>query len=445
MHPLISEPVDALKGTVVIPGDKSISHRAVLLGALAAGKTKIQGLLEGDDVKRTICAIRDLGCRAESLGSGRWTIQGRGIGGLSPSTRVLEMGNSGTAARLLLGVLAGHNFSTFLTGDRSLRQRPMDRITFPLSKMGAFFTTSEGYLPIAITGPESLLPLTYRLPVASAQVKSAILLAGLCAPGETTVIETEPTRDHTERMIRQFGGKVQIRPYKNGGNSITVTGQPELEPTEIYVPADFSSAAFAIVGALTIPNSRIVLPSVGINQGRIGLLTTLNEMGAKIEMVRKNHERAEPIADLTINYSSLRGVVVPADRAPSMIDEFPILSVAAACANGPTTMQGLKELRVKESDRLAAIVEGLTASGIKTESTHDTLTIFGVDGKPQGGNKNAIKTHFDHRIAMSFLVLGMCSNEPIKIDDSRSIMTSFPNFVALINQVGGKISKLENQ
>lgn len=445
MNSLISKPVDNLSGISIMPGDKSISHRAVLFSALAAGKSEIYGLLEGDDVKRTACAIEDLGCHVEAQSGGRWIIAGRGIGGLSPSNKVLNMGNSGTAARLLLGVLAGYNFTTFLTGDKSLCKRPMDRVTVPLSKMGAAFRTSEGRLPIAITGAERLLPLEYNLPMASAQVKSAILLAGLHAPGETTVIEPEPTRDHTERMLCHFGGRVSVNPHKNGGNSITIKGQPELVPAKISIPGDFSSAAFPIVGALILPGSKVTLPRIGVNQGRIGLLTTLNEMGAKIDFSNKHENGPEPIADLTIRHSELHGVDVPAERAPSMIDEFPILAIAAACAEGPTTMHGLKELRVKESDRLTAIIDGLVASGIQATSTKDTLTIQGVNGRPQGGNRNAIQTHFDHRIAMSFLILGMSSKKPIVIDDGRSINTSFPNFVELINQMGGNISDLENQ
>ena len=445
MNSLISKPVDTLSGISIMPGDKSISHRAVLFSALAAGKSEIYSLLEGDDVKRTACAIADLGCHVEPQSGGRWMVAGCGIGGLSPSNKVLNMGNSGTAARLLLGVLAGYNFTTFLTGDKSLCKRPMDRITVPLSKMGATFRTSEGRLPIAVTGAERLLPLGYNLPMASAQVKSAILLAGLHAPGETTVIEPEPTRDHTERMLCHFGGTVSVNPHKNGGNSITIKGQPELVPAKISIPGDFSSAAFPIVGALILPGSKVKLPRIGVNQGRIGLLTTLNEMGARIDSSNNHENGPEPIADLTIRHSELHGVDVPAERAPSMIDEFPILAIAAACAEGPTTMHGLKELRVKESDRLTAIIDGLVASGIQATATKDTLTIQGVNGRPQGGNRNAIKTHFDHRIAMSFLILGMCSQKPIMIDDGRSINTSFPNFVELINQIGGNISDLENQ
>ena len=445
MNSLISKPVDTLSGISIMPGDKSISHRAVLFSALAAGKSEIYSLLEGDDVKRTACAIADLGCHVEPQSGGQWMVSGCGIGGLSPSNKVLNMGNSGTAARLLLGILAGYDFTTFLTGDKSLCKRPMDRITVPLSKMGATFRTSEGRLPIAITGAERLLPLEYHLPMASAQVKSAILLAGLHAPGETTVIEPEPTRDHTERMLCHFGGTVSVNPHKNGGNSITIKGQPELVPAKISIPGDFSSAAFPIVGALILPGSKVKLPRIGVNQGRIGLLTTLNEMGAKIDSSNNHENGTEPIADLTIRHSELHGVDVPAERAPSMIDEFPILAIAAACAEGPTTMHGLKELRVKESDRLTAIIDGLVASGIQATTTKDTLTIQGVNGRPQGGNRNAIKTHFDHRIAMSFLILGMCSQKPIMIDDGRSINTSFPNFVELINQIGGNISDLENQ
>ena len=445
MQPLKSDPIDALSGTVEVPGDKSISHRAVLFGALAVGDTHIEGLLEGEDVKRTLTAITALGCKTETKGPGNWIISGRGIGGLSPHDGVLDMGNSGTAARLLLGVLASHPFTSFLTGDDSLCSRPMARVTDPLTKMGANFVMSDGgRLPLSVNGAVNPLPVSYTLPVASAQVKSAILLAGLNTPGETTVIEPAPTRDHTERMLGHFGGKIRVEGQKDGGNAVTVIGQPELAPAKISVPADISSAAFPLVAALILPGSEITLPAIGMNPGRTGLLTTLQEMGAEIDIANPREEGGEPVADLTVKAGGLHGTEVPVERAPSMIDEFPILAVAAAVANGRTTMRGLAELRVKESDRLGAIAAGLGAAGVGVEEGEDRIIIDGCAGRPAGGNDTPIETHYDHRIAMSFLILGMASERSITIDDARAITTSFPDFVPLMNRLGGKISEMAN-
>jgi 3-phosphoshikimate 1-carboxyvinyltransferase len=438
MTPLISHPTDAITGNASIPGDKSISHRAVLFGGLTVGETRIEGLLEGEDVICTIKAMEALGCTTESDGTGKLTISGCGVGGLSPHDGVLDMGNSGTAARLLLGVLASHPFTSFLTGDGSLCSRPMGRVTKPLSDMGARFVTADGErLPLSVTGPKTTLAISYTLPVPSAQVKSAILLAGLNTPGDTTVIEPAPTRDHTERMLRHFGGELHIETVEGGGRAITIRGQPELTPSAISVPADISSAAFPLVAALILPDSELRLPAVGMNTGRTGLLTTLRDMGANIEVSNERNEGGEPVADLVARSSTLHGVSVPADRAPSMIDEYPILAVAASCAQGKTVMHGLAELRVKESDRLGAITKGLRASGVSVDDGEDSLIIEGCGGRPIG---NAlVETHYDHRIAMSFLVLGMARKKPISIDDGTAISTSFPNFIELFNELGANI------
>lgn len=441
MRSFVSQPVDAINGNVSIPGDKSISHRAVLFAGLTVGQTHIQGLLESDDVKCTLKAITHLGCVPKKRGPGDWVISGRGIGGLSPSNSVLDMGNSGTAARLLLGVLASHPFTTFMTGDESLCSRPMDRVTTPLGHMGAQFLTADGdKLPLTVTGAQIALPITYTLPVPSAQVKSAVLLAGLNAPGKTTIIEPAASRDHTERMLRHFGGHIHISKAANGGKEITVTGQPELLPSSINVPADISSAAFPLVAALILPNSEISLPAVGMNPGRIGLLKSLQEMGANINIENERTEGGEPVADLMARSSELHGIKIPAERAPSMIDEYPILAIAAAVAEGRTVMHGLAELRVKESDRLGAIVDGLSDAGVEVAQDGNSLTVEGCGGRPRGGN-TLVQTHYDHRIAMSFLVLGMASENSITIDDGTAISTSFPGFIKLMNRIGGNFSE----
>ncbi len=436
--PLNSGRAAALTGAARVPGDKSISHRALMFGALAVGESVVEGLLEGDDVLRTAAAMRALGAEVERLGDGRWRLRGRGVGGLREPAEVLDMGNSGTGARLLMGLVATHPFTTFFTGDASLRSRPMKRVADPLSRMGARFVTRDGgRLPAAVIGTDRPLPLTYELPVASAQVKSAVLLAGLNTPGETTVIEREPTRDHTELMLRAFGAAVRVEDLEDGGRAVTVTGFPELAGRDVVVPADPSSAAFPAVAALLVPGSRIVLQGVGMNPLRTGLYLTLREMGAAITFDNVRHEGGEEVADLIVEASALRGVEVPATRAPSMIDEYPILAVAAACAAGATRMTGLAELRVKESDRLGAMARGLAACGVKVEETEDTLTVHGVGVPPKGGATIAVD--LDHRIAMSFLVLGMASEEPVAVDDAESIDTSFPGFAELMNGLGAAI------
>lgn len=438
-HALVSAPAEALSGTCRVPGDKSISHRSLMLGSLAVGRTEIHGLLEGEDVLMTAAAMRALGAHAERRPDGSWLVEGRGIGGLAEPEDVLDLGNAGTGARLLLGLLAGHPVTAVLTGDRSLRSRPMARVAAPLIQMGARIVSREGCrLPLAITGAREPLPITYRLPVASAQVKSAILLAGLNTPGETTVVEPEPTRDHTELMLRHFGVSVRVEVTDQGRRS-TITGQPEITGRTIRVPADPSSAAFPLVAAALLPGSDVTLTHVGINPHRIGLIETLREMGADITLANRREEAGEPVADLRIRGSRLTGVEVPAARAPSMIDEYPILSVAAARANGSTVMRGLGEMRVKESDRLAATAGGLRSCGVQVEDGPDHLVVHGKAGRPRGGG--TIAANLDHRIAMAFLVMGMVAEEPVEVDDGSPIETSFPGFVGLMNSLGGRISQ----
>jgi 3-phosphoshikimate 1-carboxyvinyltransferase len=443
-RPLISRSAAALSGSVRVPGDKSISHRALMFGALAVGESRVEGLLEGDDVLRTALAMRALGAEVERLDDGTWRLWGRGVGGLREPDDFLDLGNSGTGARLMMGLVATHPFTTFFTGDASLRSRPMKRVSEPLSRMGARFVCRDGgRLPVAVVGTANPLPLTYELPVASAQVKSAILLAGLNSPGETTVIEREATRDHTELMLRNFGATVEIEHLPEGGRAITVTGFPELTGRHVVVPADPSSAAFPVVAALLVPGSELLLPGIGMNPLRTGLYQTLREMGADIRFDRIREEGGEQVADLTVKNSALRGIDVPAVRAPSMIDEYPILAIAASFAIGTTRMFGLSELRVKESDRFAAMMRGLAACGVRVEEDGDTMIVHGTGNPPPGGATIAV--NLDHRIAMSFLVLGMASQQPVAVDDAEAIDTSFPGFVALMNGVGAQIGAVETE
>ena len=437
MTRLISAPCMGLNGAARVPGDKSISHRALMIGALALGETRIEGLLEGEDVLRTAAAMRALGATVSQEGAGRWRVAGRGIGGLAEPADILDMGNAGTGARLLMGLLATHPLTAFFTGDASLRKRPMERVAVPLRQMGAVIHAREGgRLPLALIGAREPMPITYTLPVASAQIKSAVLLAGLNAPGATTVIEPEPTRDHTELMLRYFGVDVRVA-QTSQGRGATVIGQPEIEGRDIRVPADPSSAAFPMVAALIRPGSDIRLENVGINPHRIGLIETLIEMGADITFENRREQAGEPIADIRVKAGRLKGVTVPASRVPSMIDEYPILAMAAGFADGPTRMEGLAELRVKESDRLAAIARGLKACGVEVEAGEDHLVVNGGRDVPRGGAE--IEAELDHRIAMSFLVLGMAAREPIAIDDGSPIDTSFPGFAALMNALGAQI------
>lgn len=438
MQSLTAHVANPLAGGAQVPGDKSISHRALLIGALAIGETAIEGLLEGEDVLRTAAAMRALGAGVERGGDGIWRVRGVGPGGLCEPAAVLDMGNSGTAARLLLGVLASHPLTAFMTGDASLVRRPMGRVMAPLEQVGARFVTREdGRMPLAIVGTGEPMPVTYRLPVASAQVKSAVLLAGLNTPGHTIAVETQPTRDHTERMLRHFGAEITVKVDRDGGLEVSLVGQPELSGREIAVPADISSAAFPIVAALIVPGSEITLSGVGLNPRRTGLLETLGEMGASVEIRGERDVAGEPVADLHVRSGALHGVEVPAARAPSMIDEYPVLAVAAAFAAGRTVMRGIGELRVKESDRLAAVARGLAACGVEVEEGPDSLIVHGRGGEVPGGA--TIRTDLDHRIAMSFLVMGSASGRPVTIDDAGPIETSFPGFVQLMNGLGTDI------
>ena len=424
-----------LTGRLAVPGDKSISHRALMFGALAVGTTEISGLLEGEDVLRTAAAMRALGAEVEQTGPGAWRVSGRGVGGLVEPADVLDMGNSGTAARLLLGLLSGHPLFAVMTGDASLRRRPMKRVTDPLSATGAQFWTREGgRLPLAVRGAADPLPIDYVLPVASAQVKSACLLAGLCAPGTTRVVEPEPTRDHTENMLRHFGATVSVEDTAEG-RVVRLEGQPELVAAPVLVPGDPSSAAFPIVAALIVPGSRVVVENVGLNLLRTGLFTTLREMGAALRVENERIAGGEPVGDVVAEHAALSGVTVPPGRAPSMIDEYPVLAVAAAAAQGTTRMRGLAELRVKESDRLSATAALLAANGVRAEIEGDDLVVHGTGGAIPGGG--TVETHMDHRMAMSALVMGLAARAPVAVDDAAFIDTSFPGFATLMNGLAG--------
>jgi 3-phosphoshikimate 1-carboxyvinyltransferase len=437
--PLTSHPTGPLRGRIRVPGDKSISHRALMLASLAVGETRITGLLEGEDVLRTAAAVQALGAQVTRDADGVWRVAGVGVGGLTEPADLIDLGNSGTGARLLMGMIAGHGITAFLTGDASLRRRPMGRVAEPLLRVGARIVAREGgRLPLAITGAAEPVPIQYRLPVASAQVKSAVLLAGLNTPGATSVVEPQPTRDHTERMVRHFGGTVDVEEIEGGGRLVTLTGQPELRAAALTVPGDPSSAAFAAVAALLLPGSEVTIENIGTNPLRVGLFDTLVEMGADIAFENERVAGGEPVADLRIRASRLNGVEVPAERAPRMIDEYPILAIAAAFATGRTVMRGLGELRVKESDRLAAIARGLNSCGVRTEIEGDDLVVFGCAGEVPGGT--VITTDLDHRPAMAFLVCGMAARNPVGIDDGETINTSFPGFAALMNGLGGKIA-----
>ena len=440
MSVIISESANPLRGTVRVPGDKSVSHRALMFGALAVGETNISGLLEGDDVLATAAAMRALGAQVTRGEDGTWQVFGCGVGGLAEPGNVLDMGNSGTAVRLLMGVLAGHAFPATLTGDASLRSRPMERIMKPLRDIGATFVSAEGgRLPITMTGAVDPLPTAYEMPMASAQVKSAVLLAGLSAPGETVVIEPVPTRDHTERLLRHFGADVRVEDDPDGRRRVTLVGEPELEGRNVVVPADISSAAFPMVAALLVPGSAVTLTGVGTNPLRAGLMDTLRDMGGDLRLENSRDEDGEPVADVVVRAAKLRGVDVPAGRVPSMIDEFPVLAVCAAHAEGTTRMTGLSELRVKESDRLAAMAQGLSACGVALEETEDTLTIFGDGKAPAGGAE--IDSDLDHRIAMAFLVLGMASRDAVRVAQAETIATSFPGFADMMNGLGANMSE----
>lgn len=439
--PLRSATVSFLKGDIAVPGDKSISHRALMLSSQVLGTTSISGLLEGEDVLNTAAALRQLGVNVRHMAPGLWEVDGVGIGGLSESPDVLDMGNSGTSTRLLMGLVTPYPFTTFFTGDHSLRSRPMGRVSVPLSQMGAKFITHQGNkLPIALQGSPDTMPITYRLPVASAQVKSAILLAALNTPGRSTVVEPQPTRDHTENMLSYLGFEIETVRHDDGEVSISLTGQQrsDFSNREIHVPGDPSSAAFAMVAALICRNAQLQIRNVCINPLRTGLFTTLVEMGGDVTLRNEREVAGEKVADIVVMSSKLKGVVVPASRAPSMIDEYPILAVAAAFAQGDTVMHGLSELRVKESDRLQAILDALTACGVAARVDGDTLIVSGTGEVPRGGA--TVATHYDHRIAMAFLVFGMAAAQAVTVDDATAIQTSFPGFSNLFNSLGADIS-----
>jgi 3-phosphoshikimate 1-carboxyvinyltransferase len=440
-QPMKSRKSGPLKGVAAVPGDKSISHRSLIFGAMAVGETKITGLLEGQDVLDTAKAMRAFGATVTRHGEGAWTVNGVGVGGFQEPADVLDVGNSGTGARLIMGTMATTPITATFTGDASLRKRPMGRVTDPLSLFGAqSYGRKGGRLPMTIVGAANPVPVRYALPVASAQVKSAVLLAGLNAPGETVVIEKEPTRDHSERMLVGFGAQLSVEKTAEG-HVITLTGQPELRPQTVAVPRDPSSAAFPVCAALIVEGSDILVPGVSQNLTRNGLYLTLVEMGAEIEFQNPREEGGEPVADLRVRFSgNMKGIEVPPERAPSMIDEYPVLSVVAAFSSGKTVMRGVKELRVKESDRIDAMARGLEACGVKIEEDEDTLIVHGcgAGGVPGGAT---CATHIDHRIAMSFLVCGLASKAPVAVDDGSPIQTSFPIFEGLMRGLGAEIER----
>ena len=438
MRPRRFLPGAPLRGTIRVPGDKSISHRSIMLGALAVGETRVTGLLEGEDVLATAAAMRAMGAEVERTGSGEWRVHGVGVGALLQPGQALDMGNSGTSTRLLMGLIASHGITASFIGDASLSKRPMGRVIEPLSRMGADFTASPGgTLPLMLRGACPAVPIEYRLPVASAQVKSAVLLAGLNTPGVTTVIEPIPTRDHSERMLRGFGAELTVDVESDGTRVIRIRGEADLKPQVIEVPGDPSSAAFFMVAALVVPGSDLVIENVGLNPTRAGLVEVLRAMGGSIEELNAREVGGEPVADLRVRHSQLKGIAVDPALAPSMIDEFPVLFVAAALAEGTTVTTGLDELRVKESDRLSVMAQALSAAGVRLWEQEDGLTIEGTGGDPLPGTASAIATHLDHRIAMSMAVAGLASRAGVEVDDTRPIATSFPQFEALLEGLTG--------
>lgn len=435
--PLKSHRAGPLSGRVGVPGDKSISHRALMFGALSTGLTRISGLLEAEDVVNTAKAVSKLGAPAEKRGA-IWEVRGRGVSGLTQPEGPIDFGNSGTGSRLMMGVIAGNDITVRMVGDASLSKRPMRRVLDPLRKMGLTVVEGGETLPLTIRGSAQLMPIVYQTPVPSAQVKSAVLLAGLGAMGETTVVEREATRDHTERMLRYFGAHVRVE-TRAEGTAITVKGDAELTGRDVKVPGDPSSAAFLAAAAAIVPGSEVVIPGVLINATRTGFYTTLSEMGGDVAFLDKREEGGEPVADIRVRYNRLKGVRVPAERAPSMIDEYPILSVVASFADGETRMEGLAELKVKESDRLAATAAGLVANGVQAKVDGDTLIVNGGRGKAKGGG--TVVTHMDHRIAMAFLILGLASEAPVEVDDMTYVATSFPEFRKLMEQIGARFGQ----
>lgn len=429
-------PSGGLSGTISVPGDKSISHRALMFSALAVGRSRVEGLLEGEDVLATAAALRAMGARIERDNAGIWHIDGVGVGGLLQPETALDMGNSGTSTRLLMGLIASHDITATFVGDASLSKRPMGRVTEPLGLMGAEFTSSPGgRLPLTMRGITPAVPIEYRLPVASAQVKSAILLAGLNTPGITRVIEPEATRDHSERMLAGFGADLTVEQDADGLRVISIRGEAELKPQQIIVPGDPSSAAFPIVAALIVPGSDVTITAVGINDTRIGLVKLLKAMGGDISLMNVRDAGGEAVADIHVRASSLTAIENDPADVPSMVDEFPIAFVAAALAKGRSVFRGLEELRVKESDRIAVMAAGLRKIGAMVEETPDGLIIEGTQGEPLEGG-GPVETHLDHRIAMSFAVAGLASYRGVTIDDLRPVATSFPGFVDMMRVLG---------
>lgn len=439
--PMTSHKCTGLSGVVEVPGDKSISHRSLIFGAMALGKTEISGLLEGQDVLDTAKAMEAFGASVTNHGDGNWTVHGVGVGGFSEPDGVIDCGNSGTGVRLIMGAMATHDMTATFTGDASLNKRPMARVTDPIALFGAeAYGRKGGRLPMTIVGAKHPVPVRYTVPMPSAQVKSAVMLAGLNAPGETVIIEKEATRDHTERMLVGFGAEVDVE-ITAEGRVITLRGYPELKPQTISVPRDPSSAAFPVCAALITEGSDILVPNIGLNPTRAGLYTTLREMGADLVFENERIEGGEPVADLRAKFSpNMKGIEVPPERAASMIDEYPILSVVASFAEGDTIMRGVKELRVKESDRIDAMAKGLRANGMDIDEGEDWWIIHGkgMGNVPGGG---LAETFLDHRIAMSFLTLGMGSEKPVHIDDGGPIVTSFPNFEPLMSALGAKLTR----
>ncbi len=435
--PLSALPSGPLRGRIAVPGDKSISHRSLMFGALAEGETKIFGLLESEDVMATAAAMRAYGATVEKGRDGTWRVAGLGTGRLEEPEGVIDFGNAGTGVRLTIGIAGAHPFASTFVGDPSLSKRPMGRVLDPLRKMGAEVVARTGdRLPLSIKAGGKMSPIEYRVPVPSAQVKSAVLLAGLNLGGVTTVIEPVPTRDHTERMLKGFGADVTTTRGNDGATIIRLVGRPELKPQAITVPADPSSAAFLIVAGLLVDGSDVTIENVLLNAARTGLIATLKEMGADLQIENERLSGGETIGDVRVRASKLRGVTVPPERAPSMIDEYPVLAVAASFADGNTVMEGLEELRVKELDRLAAVARGLEANGVVCREGKASLVVEG--GRVKGGG--TVPTHLDHRIAMSFLVMGLAAERPVTVDDSATIATSFPSFVALLKGLGAGFS-----
>ena len=439
--PMTSYACGPLNGHAEVPGDKSISHRSLILGALSVGETKISGLLEGQDVLDTAKAMRAFGAEVTDLGEGNWSVHGVGVGGFAEPENIIDCGNSGTGVRLIMGVMATSPITATFTGDASLNGRPMARVTDPLAEFGCQSVGRKGgRLPMSLVGAVDPVPVRYVVPVPSAQVKSAVLFAGLNAPGKTVVIEKEATRDHTERMLAGFGAEITTE-VTDEGRVITLTGQPELKPQTIAVPRDPSSAAFPVCAAIIVPGSDVLVPGIGLNPTRAGLFTTLREMGADLTYENEREEGGEPVADLRARFSpDLHGIEVPAERAASMIDEYPVLSVVASFATGKTHMPGVKELRVKESDRIDAMATGLRANGVEVDEGPDWWSVHGLGhGKVKGGATCA--SHLDHRIAMSFMIMGMAASNPVSLDDGGPIATSFPIFEGLMGGLGADVRR----